>query len=180
MTGSDIREILNYVTQDTFLYGVGAVLILVVFLVLLLKRQPKNVVAYKTEDGSVLVSRAAIVELVQTSCEQLEDVSKPNVKIKVKGQVTHFQVRLKLLTGGRMRDVQKTLQVHLRNTLTENLGIENLGKIDIIATGFKSGRINPPARNEEPLADTDEFATEDIETETPEELDNLDTEKRLS
>ncbi|MEM1221368.1 MAG: alkaline shock response membrane anchor protein AmaP [Verrucomicrobiota bacterium] len=178
MTGSDISEILDYVTQQPFLYCVGTVLVLIVVLVLFLKRQPKNVVAYKTEDGSVLVSRAAIIELVQTSCEQLEDVSKPSVKIKVKGPVTHFQVRLKLLAGGRMRDVQKTLQVHLRNTLTENLGIENLGQIDIIATGFKSGRINAPSREKEPLLDHDDLEIKDVET--IDEPDNFETEQKPS
>ena len=88
-----------------------------------------------------MVSRSAIVELVQTSCEQIKEVTKPQVRVKVKGRQTNFQVRLKLASGGQLRKIEETLQSHLRKALTENLGIENLGRIDIVATGFKSGRI---------------------------------------
>ncbi|MEM8867532.1 MAG: hypothetical protein AAGC73_04625, partial [Verrucomicrobiota bacterium] len=143
------------------------------------KRQPRNVVAYRTDDGSVLVSRSAIVELVQTSCEQLDDVSKPSVKIQVKGAVTHFQVRLKLLSGGRMRDVQQTLQQHLRNTLSENLGIESLGRIDIIATGFKSGQIAPAPKVETIEPSFDESPASEPESEGAPEAGEPDAEKKF-
>ena len=54
----------------------------------------------------------------------------------------HFEVRIKLASGGQLRSIEQTLQIHLRNALTDNLGIEDLGRIDIIATGFKSGKID--------------------------------------
>lgn len=138
---SEVSEILTELTQPVYLYIAGGVLLLACILILLKRRQPRHVVAYTTENGRVMVSRAAIVELVQTSCQQLKDVSKPNVRIQVKGDVTHFDVRIALLSGGRLRVVEQTLQTHLRRALTENLGIENLGRINIVATGFKSGRI---------------------------------------
>ena len=109
----------------------------VLVIVALIKRQPNHVVAYTTDSGSVTVSRAAIVELVQSSCAQLEAVSKPRVTIKVRRRTTHFKVQIKLASGGRLRDVEHALQNHLRNSLSDNLGIEHLGKIDIVATGFK-------------------------------------------
>jgi hypothetical protein len=121
-----------------------AALTLMLLLWILVRRQPKNVVAYATDSGSVMVSRQAIVELVQTSCEQLKDVSKPRVRLTVKGRTTHFEIRLKLLSGGSLRDIEQTLQTHLRQALTDNLGIENLGRINIVAIGFKSGKIAAP------------------------------------
>ena len=142
MNFSELTDALQQVTRPELLYVGGAILMLAIILVLLVRRQPKNIVAYKTENGSVMVSRHAIIELVQTSCEQLEDVSKPLVKIKAKGQITHFEVRIVLLSGGRLREIEQTLQRHLREALTENLGIESLGRINIVATGFKSGRID--------------------------------------
>ena len=142
MDFSELTNALQHLTRPEFLYVGGAILILAIILVLLIRRQPKNIVAYTTDNGSVMVSRHAIIELVQTSCEQLEDVSKPLVKIKAKGQITHFEVRIILLSGGRLREIEQTLQRHLREALTENLGIESLGRINIVATGFKSGRID--------------------------------------
>ena len=142
MNFSELTDALQQVIRPELLYVGGAILMLAIILVLLVRRQPKNIVAYTTENGSVMVSRHAIIELVQTSCEQLEDVSKPLVKIKAKGQITHFEVRIVLLSGGRLREIEQTLQRHLREALTENLGIESLGRINIVATGFKSGRID--------------------------------------
>jgi hypothetical protein len=141
MNWTEITETLNHLAEPMYHYAAGAVLALALFLILLVRRQPKKIVAYRTENGRVMVCRSAIVELIRTSCEQLDDVAKPSVKINVKGKYTHFDVRIQLMSGGRLRDIEETLQTHLRQNLTENLGIENLGKINIVATGFKSGRI---------------------------------------
>ena len=105
MDFSELTNALQHLTRPEFLYVGGAILILAIILVLLIRWQPKNIVAYTTDNGSVMVSRHAIIELVQTSCEQLEDVSKPLVKIKVKGQITHFEVRIVLLSGGRLLEI---------------------------------------------------------------------------
>ena len=141
MTLEELSNLLERLSQPEFLFIGGASLVCALVLALFLRRQPKKVIAYTTDSGRVTVSRHAIVELVQTSCEQLEDVSKPQVRIHSKGSTTHFEIRIKLL-GGRLRSIEQTLQGHLRNALTENLGIENLGRINIVATGFKSGRID--------------------------------------
>ena len=142
MDFSELTDDLQQLTQTEFLYLGGVILALTFILILLARRQPKNVVAYTTENGRVMVSRHAIIDFVRTSCGQLENVSKTLVKIKGKGQTTHLEVRIVLLSGGRLREIEQTLQSHLREALTENLGIESLGYINIIATGFKSGRID--------------------------------------
>ena len=142
MNFGELTDTLQHLTRPEFLYVGGAILILIFIIVSLIRRQPKNIVAYTTENGNVMVSRHAIIELVQNSCEQLEDVSKPLVKIKAKGLITHFEIRIVLLSGGRLREIEQTLQTHIREALTENLGIESLGRINIVATGFKSGRID--------------------------------------
>ena len=141
MNWTETIELLNLLTEPTYLYAAGAIIALALFLILLVRRQPNKIVAYRTENGRVMVCRSAIVELIRTSCEQLDDVAKPIVKIKVKGKTTHFNVRIQLKSGARLRDIEQTLQLHLRQNLTENLGIENLGQINIVASGFKSGRI---------------------------------------
>lgn len=177
MTFSEIYSLVKELPQPEFLYMCIATVVLLSLLMLLLRRQPKNVVAYSTENGRVMVSRHAIVELVQTSCEQMQDVSKPQVKINVKGQTTHFEVRIKLLSGGRLRQIEQTLQTHLRKALTENLGIESLGRINIIATGFKSGRIesNLPAKaSTTPVLEADEAYNEEANF----EIENSDNEKK--
>lgn len=160
MDWNELQDTLSYLAEPAYLYSIGAAVVLFILLILLKRRQPSSIVAYKTENGRVQVARAAIVELVQTSCQQLNAVSKPKIKIKTKGKYTHFEVRLKLMTGGSLRKIESTLQTHLRRSLTENLGIEHLGRIDIIATGFKSGKISELSQKQIPL-DEPEFSESD-------------------
>ncbi len=141
MTSAEITERLQQLGALEYLYISLATLALVALLILLLRRQPRKIVAYATEDGQVFVARSAIKELVQSSCEQLEGVSKPRTRISIKGGFAHFDVKVKLVGSCRLKDVEATLQRHMRRALTENLGIENLGQIDVTATGFKSGRV---------------------------------------
>lgn len=165
---------LEHLMQPEYLYIGGAALALAFILILLVRRQPKNVVAYSTENGQVMVSRSAIVELVQTSCEQLKEVSKPQVRINAKGSKTHFEVRLKLASGGKLRTIEETLQAHLRRALSENLGIEDLGRINIVATGVKSGQVEPSSsiskKQAEAEAEIEEPSVEDF-AEDPDETE---------
>jgi len=164
MNWTETIEMLNYLTESNYLCAAGAILAFALLLILLVRRQPKKIVAYQTENGRVMVCRSAIVELIRTSCEQLDDIAKPIVKIKVKGKTTHFDVRIQLKSGGRLRDIEQALQGHLRQNLTENLGIENLGQINIVASGFKSGRIQASSpitskeQTAEPVLEIDESA----------------------
>ncbi|MGJ8650504.1 MAG: alkaline shock response membrane anchor protein AmaP [Opitutaceae bacterium] len=169
MDFAEITEALQHLTQPAYLYIGGGVVVCAFLLILLVRRQPKKVVAYVTENGRVMVSRSAIIELVQTSCQQLNDVSKPHVSIQVKGKVTHLDVSIKLLSGGRLRSVEETLQTHLRHALTENLGIENLGRINIVATGFKSGRIEQSSTVNRPADPTQDSFDDDDDFETSED-----------
>ena len=173
MNWTEITETLQYLSEPAYLYTGGGALVLIFLLILLKRRQPKHVVAYTTENGGVLVSRSAIVELVRTSCEQLDHVTKPTVRIQIRGRLTHVNVSLKLTSGGRLKEIEQTLQTHLRQELAESLGIENLGKINIIATGLKSSKMDTPApKNARGLpALTQESAkvTEAETAETPQE-----------
>lgn len=171
MNWTEITETLSHFAEPTYLYAAGAFIALSLALILLVRRQPKKIVAYRTENGRVMVCRSAIVELIRTSCEQLDDVAKPSVKINVKGKTTHFDVRIQLMSGGRLRDIEETLQTHLRQNLTENLGIENLGKINIVATGFKSGRIQVSS----PISTKEKADVATLETTAEFEPDAVDT-----
>jgi hypothetical protein len=81
--------------------------------------------------------------------------------------LTHFDVRIQLKSGGRLRDIEQTLQVHLRQNLTENLGIEHLGQINIVASGFKSGRIQVSS----PITSKEQAPFAALETVVPAEPD---------
>lgn len=137
-----ISSFLEQITQRENLAMICGLMGLLLIFILLVRRQPKQIVAYKTEQGKVFIARSAIRELVQSACEQLDGVNKPKTRIRIKGDRVHFDVSVKLVGTSQLRQVESTLQQHMRRALTENLGIEKLGSINVIATGFKSGRVD--------------------------------------
>ena len=143
MSCSEIKDLTSHLFTSENLYLFGALLLLIATLILIRKLRPKNIVAYKTENGDVVINYSAVVELVRTTCKQISQVNKPKLKVFRKGGLTHFTIRIQLTSGGHLKDVEETLQNHLRESLSKNLGIENLGTINIIVTSFRSSKIRP-------------------------------------
>ena len=153
----------------------GLIAFLLVYLIIFRKRQPKNIVAYSTENGDVTISRSAVVELVRTSCEQLDQISKPSLKVFTKKGLTHFNIRIHLSSGSSLKEVENTLQNHLRESLSQDLGIENLGDINIIVTSFKSSRVrsaNMPTIYTTPTLPLKEYETDSEEMDNDESKDD--------
>ena len=144
MNCSNLNEALCQLSEPFYLCTLGLVLALLLFILLLLRRQPKQIVAYKTENGNVTISRLAIVELVRTSSQQIDGINKPVIKIYTRGKHVHLTIYIKFSGDGRLREIEKTLQEYLRQNLSENLGVENLGNINIVITSFKSKKIASP------------------------------------
>ena len=170
MNKEDISHALEHLMQIEYLYIAGGALALAFLLMLLVRRQPKQIVAYKTENGGVFVAGSAIKELVQSAFQQIDGVTKPHCRIKTKGGRIHLCVEIKLDGDSQMRTVEALLQKHMRKSLTEKLGIEKLGDINIIATGFKDARAGSATakliETEQELQTTREAEAESLEPET--------------
>lgn len=123
--------------DSTVLLGLFTVVLILLLWFLLRRRQPSKIVAYHSENGRVMVSRSAIQELVQTACKEMKQIHRPSVRIRTRRGTCHLKVGIKLESGGKLRDLEEKLQLHLRQSLTDTLGIEKLGTIDVTATGFK-------------------------------------------
>ena len=163
-----------FTLENFYLWSV--LLFLLIVLVLLLRRQPKNIVAYKTENGNVAISRSAITELLRTCCEQISHVRKPKLKVSIKKGLTHFTINIQLTSGGNLKEVEETLQNHLRENLSKNLGIENLGNIDIIVTSFKGSKIQSTDNYSAPAVYTTQ--TEDNSARANKETESSDEQEK--
>lgn len=83
-----------------------------------------------------MITRSAISELAQRICDQIETVGKCSTRIKTRGGTLKIEVRIQLMAGSKLGDVTADLQERLNHALSEILGIENLGEINVIVTGF--------------------------------------------
>ena len=111
-------------------------IIFAVLVVMYLKLGRPNLLVFNNEDGKVEISRNAIQEIIQRTCEQFVEVGKARGDIKKsKGQI-HIKVRLKLRVKTRLQDISNELQRQITHAIRHDLGIENLGEVNVIVEGF--------------------------------------------
>ena len=113
------------------------VAVLLLLLWLYLRGRSGSIVAFDSETGHVLVSRKAINEIAQRTCDTMESVGKCTTRIRSQRGAINIQVLIRLRAGSNLSDVYAELQGRLSRTLRDNLGIERLGDIDIEVTGFE-------------------------------------------
>lgn len=107
-----------------------------------------RLIAYKTEKGMVQVNCGAISDLVHSICKKESHISQLKTKIISKRKTLNIQIRLRIESGSHLKSIEELLQSEIREALHESLGIDNIGFIDIIATGIKdSKKIQPSAEN---------------------------------
>ena len=115
------------------------ILLAIVFIVpvlLFLKLSKNNLLVFNNEDGKVEISKAAIQEIIQRTCEQFVEVGRARGDIsKSRGQI-NIRVRLKLRVKTRLQDISNELQHQITRAIRDDLGIENLGVVNVIVEGF--------------------------------------------
>lgn len=164
--------------SDPYIVLGAAILALLLLLWLVRKvtrRKPKRVKAFSDNTGSVYVSIHAITDLIRATCEHIDGISKPRVHLRQKKGVTHLELRLRLESGSRIREIRNAIRDHLKQTLETNLGFDHLGSITVVIDEYKPGpldaaavtsvRRDPPA---DPLPDPEPRA-EDETHDTPED-----------
>lgn len=126
--------------------GICAFIILLIFLnwFTSLFKSPR-LIAYKTDKGVVQVNSGAISDLVHSICKRETHISQLRTKIVYKRKKLNIQIRLRIENGSHLKSIEESLQSDIREALHESLGIENIGYIDIIATGIKDSKNNQPS-----------------------------------
>lgn len=122
-------------------------LILIGFITLiwfLLKITKKNTfLAYTTENGSVLVSKNAISDLIRQICHNNHGLSLIKAKLKKKKQLIDLQIYIRIESGGQLKAIEQSLQTSIRDALEETFGIESIGRINLIASSIKEAKNTP-------------------------------------
>lgn len=99
--------------------------------------RPK-LMAYTTENGCVQVSQSAIADLIHSVCGKDPQLSHLKLRIRTQQKKLKLQIRLRIESGSHLKSIEEGLQQDLRVALRDSLGIDQVGSIDIVATGIKS------------------------------------------
>lgn len=130
---------LSFLQQPGLLYGVllGFILCaLVILLFTLRRRQNDRFEAFTNEFGKVMISRQALEDQIQRCCEELAEVGKARATIDAKGDLLAIQIQLQIRSHAKLTGISGYMQQQIDHALRRNLGIENVGPINIVVTGL--------------------------------------------
>jgi uncharacterized alkaline shock family protein YloU len=120
----------------TLIILIPLAILFVVLVGVFLKLGKSNLLVFNNADGKVEISRGAIQEIIQRTCEQFVEVGRARGDIRrSKGKIT-IKVRLKLRVKTRLQDISNELQSQVTRAIRDDLGIENLGEVNVIVEGF--------------------------------------------
>lgn len=137
---TQLFNLVEYFSQSAFLAGAaaGASLVLLLLFLLKLRCRPANLEASSGELGRVLVSSHALRDLIQRHCEEMPEVGRARAVIQLKGGQINIQIRLRIRSDARLVGVSGYLQERIGAVIRQNLGMENIGPIDVMVAGILS------------------------------------------
>jgi len=91
--------------------------------------------AFPTDGGQVLVTVRAVKELVLHCCDELSGDGSAEVRVHTRRGELRTRVELRLRRNANVKGVTSYLRERIVQALTENLGLENVGDIDIVVVG---------------------------------------------
>ena len=117
------------------LIGLAAAVVVVV-LFIVARRQPRVFVAFGEGGDSVFITRKAVRELVQRCCEELGGVGAAHAQVRIRGGELYTRVELRLRRNANLKGISGYLREQISQALTENLGVEKIGEIEIVVIGI--------------------------------------------
>ena len=109
--------------------------------ILILLRRPTSLVLVRNDQGRLRISRHALHRLIETSCEQVSGVASARALVRRRRGVFHTRLRLKLRPEAKVDALHGYLTQEIATLYRENLGIREVGSIEIEVTGYlRTGR----------------------------------------
>lgn len=126
-------EYLHFSTAQ-FALAWGSIVLLVVLLCL---RQPSTFTLSSDEKGRLQISRHALRRLIETCCEQLSGVASARADVSC-NRAGKFSVAIRLRTrpDAKLDAIQGYLTQEVGEIFRENLGIGQLGKVELKVVGI--------------------------------------------
>lgn len=124
------------IEPTTLTFIVLTALVIVVLVIAYLKLGKSNLLVFNNQDGKVEISKAAIQEIIERTCEQFVEVGRARGDIRRFNGKMNIKVRLKLRVKTRLQDISNELQNQITKAIRDDLGIENLGEVNVIVEGF--------------------------------------------
>lgn len=122
----------THLTPAQYLLGAIALLLLIVLLSL---RPSSTVTLIKDHKGKLSISRHALHRLIETCCEQLRGVASARATVTRRRGAFAVTIRLKVRPNAKLDAIQGYLTQEIGDIFRENLGITEVGPVEIKIIG---------------------------------------------
>jgi hypothetical protein len=118
------------IVQYMLLWGSLALSVLLLWL-----RVPSTLILSNDAKGGLRISRHALHRLIETCCEQLRGVASARARVsRSRGKFT-VSIRLKVRPNAKLDAIQGYLSQEVDAIFRENLGIGEIGRVDVEVVG---------------------------------------------
>lgn len=125
-----------FATPVQFLLIWGGIAVLVILLFL---REPRTLTLSKSEGGKLQISRHALHRLIEACAQQLNGVASARAEVVRKGGKFNTLIRLKIRPNAKLDAIQGYLTQEVTDIFKQNLGIAEVGQIEVKVTGVIPG-----------------------------------------
>lgn len=119
--------------------GLGLV-IAILIAVRFVRSMGRQIPIGSSDYGTIAASLSAIQEVMRRTCESIVPRSHPAIRVRLRRGNVRIRIRLKAPAGENVQSLSQQIQQRAAENLQEQFGFETVGGIDVIVTGFRSGR----------------------------------------
>lgn len=109
--------------------------LLALLVILVFVRSPQTLVLAKDEKGRLEISRRALHRVVEACCEQVRGIAQARARVTRRGGLLHTDLRLKIRPDAKLDAIQGYLTQEITDIYRENLGLKDVGAIEIKIVG---------------------------------------------
>lgn len=113
-----------------------AALLTLWLIVRILKRRYAAIKIFQTDSGNIEITRRALHNIVYNACAQVHMTHTPKICARILKGKLHLEIAIKLGSDQRLLEIATLLQDSIVQTLSRNLGMENLGRINVKMVDF--------------------------------------------
>ncbi|MFO1449564.1 MAG: hypothetical protein U1F61_15520 [Opitutaceae bacterium] len=103
--------------------------------VLIVLRESSTLVLARDSKGKLEISRAALHRVLEACCEQVRGIASARAHVTRKGKTYHTELRLRIRPDAKLDAIQGYLTQEITEIYHENLGLKDIGAIEIKIVG---------------------------------------------
>ena len=129
------RCLLEIMTSD---YFIGIASLLILLMLIKLRSRERVLIITSSKLGCTRTSEHALKTVIYGLCNEIDVIMRSRVTLSIKRGKLNVRLKLKLGQYSNLFDLSTELQNRLRDIFVNDLGLNNIGKIDIFISDFSA------------------------------------------